>query len=119
MSLTQLLFSFQGRLNRKPFLITNIVIGIIATPLILLALGMAGELGPVMAGEPSTLFNLACAIPTILFGLLGAKRLHDRDKSGWWLVVLYAIPQILSAGSSWMDGVGFFIMSLINIAMIT
>lgn len=120
MSMTQLLFSFQGRLNRKPFLITNIAIGVIAIPLILLALGMAGELGPVMAGEPSTLFNLACAIPTILFGLaIGAKRLHDRDKSAWWLVVLYAIPQILSAASNWMDGVGFFIMSLINMAIIT
>jgi uncharacterized membrane protein YhaH (DUF805 family) len=120
MSLTQLLFSFQGRLNRKPFLITNIAIGVITTPLILLALGMAGELAPVMAGEPpSTLFNLACAIPTILFGLaIGAKRLHDRDKSAWWLVVLYAIPQILSTASNWMEGVGFFILSLINMAII-
>jgi uncharacterized membrane protein YhaH (DUF805 family) len=119
MSLTQLLFSFQGRLNRKPFLITNIAIGVIATPLLLLALGMAGELGPVMAGEPSTLFNLACAIPTILFGLaIGAKRLHDRDKSAWWLVVLYAIPQILSTAGNWTEGAGFVILHLLNMAII-
>jgi len=118
MSLTQLLFSFQGRLNRKPFLITNIVIGIIATPLILLALGMAGELGPVMAGEPSTLFNLACAIPTILFGLaLGAKRLHDRDKSAWWLLVFYALPTILSTAADRMEDVQFIILHLISFAI--
>ena len=28
MSMTQLLFSFQGRLNRKPYWLTNIAVGI-------------------------------------------------------------------------------------------
>jgi uncharacterized membrane protein YhaH (DUF805 family) len=120
MSMTQLLFSFQGRLNRKPFFITNIAIAVITTPVILLALGMAGELVPVMAGEPpSTLFNLALAIPTILFGLaIGAKRLHDHDKSAWWLFVFYAIPQISTTAGNWMEGVGFVILHLINMAII-
>src|SRR5262249_60825343 len=104
MSLTQLLFSFRGRLNRKPFWITSIAIAVIMTPPILLALGMAGELAPVMAGErASTFFNLAIAIPALLLGLaLGAKRLHDRDKSAWWLLVFYA-PTILSTAADRME----------------
>src|SRR5262245_7806847 len=124
MSMIQLLFSFQGRLNRKPYLITNIAIGVIATPLILLALGMAGELAPVIAGQPpSTLFNfllnLASAISTLLFGLaIGTKRLHDRNKSAWWLVIFYAMPQILSTATNWMEGVGFAIVQLINMAIL-
>src|SRR5262245_37755868 len=60
-------------------------------PPILLALGMAGELAPVMAGErASTFFNLAIAIPALLLALaLVAKRLPDPDKSPTWLPVFH------------------------------
>jgi uncharacterized membrane protein YhaH (DUF805 family) len=30
---------------------------------------------------------------------VGLKRLHDRDKTGWWLVLFYAVPGILSAAA--------------------
>ena len=30
---------------------------------------------------------------------VGIKRLHDRDKSGWWLLAFYLVPALL-------DGVG-------------
>jgi uncharacterized membrane protein YhaH (DUF805 family) len=43
MSMTQLLFSFQGRLNRKPYWLTNIAVGIGAIVLVALALVMLGE----------------------------------------------------------------------------
>ena len=26
---------------------------------------------------------------------VGIKRLHDRDKSGWWLLVFYLVPSLL------------------------
>jgi len=28
---------------------------------------------------------------------VGIKRLHDRDKSGWWLLFFYLVPGVLSA----------------------
>jgi uncharacterized membrane protein YhaH (DUF805 family) len=39
-----------------------------------------------------------------LFGIIssiavGVKRLHDRGKSGWWLVLFYAVPGILTAAA--------------------
>jgi uncharacterized membrane protein YhaH (DUF805 family) len=30
-----------------------------------------------------------------------AKRLHDRNKSPWWLIVFYVVPGILYAAAMW------------------
>jgi uncharacterized membrane protein YhaH (DUF805 family) len=35
---------------------------------------------------------------------VGTKRLHDRDKSGWWLVLFYPVPPMLN-GLGKMTGV--------------
>jgi len=43
MSMTQLLFSFQGRLNRKPYWLTNIAVGVVVILLVILAVVMFGE----------------------------------------------------------------------------
>jgi len=42
------------------------------------------------------LFAVAIAIWVSWFAI-GVKRLHDRDKSGWWIVVFYILPWILGA----------------------
>ena len=39
-------------------------------------------------------------IPSVISGAAaGVRRLHDRDKSGWWLVLFYLAPVVL-------DGIG-------------
>ena len=43
MSMTQLLFSFEGRLNRKPYWLTNIAIGVVVILLVILAVVMLAE----------------------------------------------------------------------------
>src|SRR6476646_2765058 len=43
MSMTQLLFSFQGRLNRKPYWLTNIAVGVGVIILVAIAIVMVGE----------------------------------------------------------------------------
>ena len=49
--------------------------------------------------DESTAFQLLSIIVNIgLFigGIaLGAKRLHDRDKSAWWLLLFYVVPSAL------------------------
>jgi uncharacterized membrane protein YhaH (DUF805 family) len=45
-------------------------------------------------------FVIAIIIYTLLlisFIAIGIKRLHDRDKSGWWLLVFYVLPAVLSS----------------------
>ena len=100
MSMTQLLFSFQGRLNRKPYWLTNIavVIGIII--LVVLALVMVGERRFAEAFLTIAILVILY-IPLFWVSLaLGAKRLHDRDKSAWWLLLFYIAPEVASGISA-------------------
>ena len=46
---------------------------------------------------------------------LGAKRLHDRDKSAWWLVLFYVVPGILSSLANQMDF--GFVLHLVSFAI--
>jgi len=96
MSMMQLLFSFQGRLNRQPYWLTSIAIVVVVMLLVVFAVatGFDGDL----AASALVLVLLAIIyIPLIWIGFaLGAKRLHDRNKSAWWLIVFYVLPGILS-----------------------
>jgi uncharacterized membrane protein YhaH (DUF805 family) len=54
-------------------------------------------------------------IPLIWIGLaLGAKRLHDRDKSAWWLLVFYALPTILSTVADRMEDAQFIVLHIVS-----
>ena len=100
MSMTQLLFLFQGRLNRQPYWLTTIAIIVTIILLVIFAVTTAGE-GELAAGGFILLLPFILYIPMLWIGLaLGAKRLHDRGKSAWWLVVFYVVPGILSGVSS-------------------
>jgi uncharacterized membrane protein YhaH (DUF805 family) len=48
--------------------------------------------------EGGAFFMLALlALPVWVSGLaVGIKRLHDRDKSGWWILLFYFGPQVLN-----------------------
>jgi uncharacterized membrane protein YhaH (DUF805 family) len=106
----QLLFSFQGRLNRKPYWTMVITVAVVFILLLLLALAALREYG--LEFLPLTIAILVLLyIPVIWIGLaLGAKRLHDRDKSAWWLLVFYALPTILSTAADRMEDVEFILL---------
>jgi uncharacterized membrane protein YhaH (DUF805 family) len=107
MSMTQLLFSFQGRLNRKPYWLTNIAVGIGAIVLVALALVMLGEHKFAEAFATMALVAILY-IPLLWVSLaLGAKRLHDRNKSAWWLVLFYVAPGVASGIGDQMEYLGF------------
>jgi uncharacterized membrane protein YhaH (DUF805 family) len=120
MSMSELLFSFRGRLNRKPYWLATlaiiVVMGVIATVLIS-ALGFSVE--ALLGGAVVYLILL---VPLIWIGLaLGAKRLHDRDKSAWWLLVFYLAPAVLQNVADQAGGAGWLLSLLafaINIWMI-
>jgi uncharacterized membrane protein YhaH (DUF805 family) len=117
MSMTQLLFSFQGRLNRKPYWMTAIVTMLIIIVLLLFALILIREHRFEFAGLTLVLLVILY-IPLIWIGLaIGAKRLHDRDKSAWWLLVFYAAPGILSTAGNRLEDVGFIILHVISFAI--
>jgi len=110
----QLLFSFQGRLNRKPYWTVVITVTVVFILLLLLALAALREYG--LEFLPVTIAILVLLyIPLIWIGLaLGAKRLHDRDKSAWWLLVFYALPTILSTAADRMEEAEFFLLHAVS-----
>jgi uncharacterized membrane protein YhaH (DUF805 family) len=117
MSMTQLLFSFQGRLNRKPYWMTVIATMVIIIVLLLFALILIREHRFEFARLTLALLVILY-IPLIWIGLaIGAKRLHDRDKSAWWLLVFYAAPGILSTAGNRLEDVGFIILHVISFAI--
>ena len=92
----KLFFSIEGRLNRKPYWLA--ALALIA---VVLAIGLGGALvAAAMSGEAarwSVLVAVAIAVLVTLWpGLaISVKRLHDRGKSAWWLLVFYLLPGIL------------------------
>jgi uncharacterized membrane protein YhaH (DUF805 family) len=93
MDFKQFYFSTQGRVNRKQWWL-RLILPIFV---ILLFIDMVtGAYDPkVGLGILSGLFVLASIIPAILVDI---KRWHDRDKSGWWMLITL-VPII---GSIWL-----------------
>ena len=110
MPMSQLLFSFQGRLNRKPYWLTTLAIIAILVVIVGILFAVAGA--SLLTGDFSGLGAAAIVlvllyIPLLWIGLaLGTKRLHDRNKSGWWLVVFWLVPVILQLAGERIEGLG-------------
>jgi len=83
------LFSFKGRINRKPFFMYQISLVLLWTFYCLLL-----HADFFMKDEKSIPFVLITSWPTFA---VQAKRWHDRDKSGWWLLINF-IPLV---GAIW------------------
>jgi uncharacterized membrane protein YhaH (DUF805 family) len=89
MNLLTMLFDFRGRINRAKFCL-SVLIWVVFFFLVIGA-GMA-------TGSMNAMFALALLayIPIIVSAIaVGMKRLHDRNKSAWWLLVFYGIPIVL------------------------
>ena len=102
MDWTTLLFSFQGRINRGKYWLAALIYMVVWIVFIAFIFMWIGKL------DFANLFSVAGAglliwlIGFILFiagtwsGLaVGIKRLHDRDKSGWWILLFWLGPTIL------------------------
>lgn len=92
--------SFQGRLNRKPYWLGTIALLSLAIIGVFGVMFLAGGGGGVAA---IGIIYLILLWPTLA---IGVKRLHDRDKSPWWLVVFYVVPTLLNVLGETGDGEG-------------
>jgi len=112
------LFSFQGRINRAKFWLATLIIFCWMIFLAILTVAATVSLGgtaPMTINfdiddifgilDPASFRSLSSTNPAALFlHVIGtplfvwvylataAKRLHDRDRSGWWMVLLFVIP---------------------------
>jgi len=90
MPLSTMLFSFTGRLNRAPYWLAAIAASVVAALIVFVIVLAIGRI------IPATIVLVVVFLPLIWITLaLAIKRLHDRDKSGWWLLLFYLAPSIL------------------------
>jgi uncharacterized membrane protein YhaH (DUF805 family) len=120
MDWTTLLFSFNGRINRAKYWLAVLIYLVVWTAFIALCLIWLG------GTSIDNLFSFAGAVLLIwLIGFIlliaatwsglavGVKRLHDRDKSGWWILLFWLGPSILGGWqTATPDLGGGFILSL-------
>jgi uncharacterized membrane protein YhaH (DUF805 family) len=81
-------FSFAGRTNRQPYWVTSV--------LIYMAIVVAS-----FTAVTLPIIGLLVFIPVLVLGLwagmaVAVRRLHDRNKSGWWLLAMYLPPTLFS-----------------------
>jgi len=91
----QFYLSAQGRVNRKQFWLWLVLpCAVISVVLVLLDLVLGTYDAEDGVGLLSSIFSLVVIVPAILVYI---KRWHDRDKSGWWMLIVL-IPLV---GAIW------------------
>ena len=84
-----LLFGFKGRINRAKYWLVVLIWCLVWAGI---AVGMIMSSASTVAATVA----LIVSIPTVVSGLaIGFKRLHDRNKSGWSLVLFYLVPLVV------------------------
>jgi uncharacterized membrane protein YhaH (DUF805 family) len=86
MTFMQKLFSFQGRLRRRDYWLLSIFLGAI----VLVAYVAAAAMGVDVTSESDegTVLQLIVTLGILWPSVaLGVKRCHDRNQSGWWMLI--------------------------------
>ena len=98
-----LLFSFEGRLNRARFWLVALGIAVVEILAFAVILG-----GAALSGDPETAMasvgtGMGIVLLIVILALTwvalanAVKRYHDRNKSGWWVLIVF-VPLI---GALW------------------
>ena len=81
--------NFQGRLNRQPFWIATLVLWLVS-------MGVA-FVTSILFGSQSAATTFVQAVVALILLIpslaVAVKRYHDRNKSGWWILIVF-IPII-------------------------
>lgn len=112
--LGSLLFSFRGRINRTGYWLAVLIYSIVSTVfgVVGVAVGQINGLqlpvlipyaSPSAGLAPAANQSMGWSVVTVVYGLsvsisaflVCAKRLHDRDKSAWWLLTFFVLPAVL------------------------
>lgn len=100
MSWSHYLFSFDGRINRAKWWLFLLVVFayIVASTIMLFVFGM---ITPVLAFIWGIVFLIGCVVLIYASFAVGVKRLHDRGKSGLWLLAFYVLPYVIGVVAFW------------------
>lgn len=134
MNFLHVLFSFHGRINRAKywlaalfwFVVDIVVFGVLFGTLAknILALGSEPSGADILKvilsfGLGIILVCLIVFVPMLVsWFAVGIKRLHDRDQSGWWILLFYFGPAVASGIAHNSDsGAAALVLSLVSIGI--
>jgi uncharacterized membrane protein YhaH (DUF805 family) len=94
------LFSFSGTINRASYWLAVLIAVVVWVVGIFIGMSFRGALGDAI-GLPiaATIIVLVTGFSGWIAVATGVKRLRDRGKSGWWLLLFYAVPTIVYCNS--------------------
>lgn len=98
----QFLFGAGGRISRTKYWVSFLrysLAGLLVAVVLFVTAGIAAPLLIIVA--------VLTLIPWLLWGIaITTERLHDRDRSAWWLIVFYLVPGLLNelAKTTWLIG---------------
>src|SRR5438093_749438 len=81
-----LLFDFRGRIGRATWWVSGLIWGVVWTA----AEAYRPSIEPPALGKWLLVAIVGTGVLSVF--ALGIKRLHDRDRSGWWLPLFYVVP---------------------------
>jgi len=96
MKLQKILFSFEGRIGRGVYWLAILALIVAVLVLTLAPFLLNSEEAAVLMLALTSQFIWLLSLWPIL--AVGAKRLHDRNKNGWWLLVFWLLPFALVVG---------------------
>ena len=118
MKFVNLFISPSGRINRAKFW----VVGLCTVVFFLAVIGVTMAVSSSM----NSMFRAAFVayIPIMYVGVInGIKRLHDRNKSGWWVLLFYGAPTALSAVAALLESgaetsLAVLLFQLVNLVIV-
>jgi uncharacterized membrane protein YhaH (DUF805 family) len=87
MDFKYLYMNWTGRARRKDYWLGGLLLGVVAGVLIGIIMGVLMPMGGAMATIGGILAFVVYVIAIVGGAALAWKRMHDYDKSGWWLLV--------------------------------
>jgi uncharacterized membrane protein YhaH (DUF805 family) len=100
--LFEFMFGASGRINRATYWRSLVVFGVAGLFAAVLLLTAASLAAPLFIVTVVVVF-----LPWLMWGFaIHTERLHDRNKSAWWLVTFYLVPSMLGhlAKIAWSAG---------------
>src|SRR3954453_527657 len=114
-----LLFSFTGRINRGKYWLAALIYVAVWTTFIAVSLVWLGGLNidNLLSFAGAALLIWLVGLMLLFLGTwsglaVGVKRLHDRDKSGWWILLFWLGPGVLGGWQTAPDTAGNLVLSL-------
>jgi uncharacterized membrane protein YhaH (DUF805 family) len=101
-----LLFSFGGRINRAKYWLTMLIYAVVWVIYLVIVVILTSVSRDALGGATGRSIVLIGLIGSMVilgfFGLwsslaVAIKRLHDRNKSGWWLLLFWLVPNLLGS----------------------